>query len=118
MDANSLIDLLKEKKQRRSEKVRHLGLDHQPVIYEMTVSEKLAVQAEIDAATDVDQQHDIVIKTVIKSMCKWDESGEITQEHIDALKDIYSSDVIIELYRCISDFGYLGEQGIDKAKKS
>lgn len=118
MDANGLISLLKDNKQRRNEKVRHLGLDHQPVIHELMVSEKLELEARLASEGCPDKQHDIVIDTVIRSMCGWDDAGDITQDHIDALKDVYSSEIIIELYRCIVDFGYLGEQGIATAKKN
>lgn len=116
MNADKLLDLLRSKNNRRQEKVTHLGLDHQPVIYELMVSEKEEIQKRINEAETAEEKHDIAIETVIKSMCGWDDAGEVTQEHIDGLKQVYSADVIVELYQCVADFGYLGEQGIAKAK--
>lgn len=118
MNANDLLDLLESKKQRRSEKVRHLGLDHQPVIYEIYAAEKNEIQKRLDATEDFEQKQDVVLEVVIRSMCGWDDSGEITEEHRERFLSVYSTEVILELYKCICDFGYLHEQGIVQAKKS
>lgn len=118
MNVDQLIGLLESNKQRRSEKVRHLNLKHQPVIHEVTVAEKEEIQKKLTEAKTVEDKDTVVIEVVIRSMCGWDEAGEVTPDHIKHIKSIYSSDVIIELYKCIVDFSYLGEQAIVKAKKS
>jgi len=118
MDANTLLELLESKRQRRSEKITHLNLKHPPLIHEITVTEKQEVTDEIASCESVDDKHKVVEKTVIRSMCGWDEAGEITDDHIKHLEGLYSGDVIIEIYKCVVDFGYLGEQGISKAKKN
>jgi len=119
MNANKLLELLESKKQRRSEKITHLGLEHQPIIYEITVAEKKLVNDRIEACKEDDDAIDaVVIETIIKSMCKWDQAGEVTIEHVEQFKAIYSASVITELFLCVSNFNYLGEKGIATAKKS
>jgi len=119
MNANDLMSLLESKKERRCEKVTHLGLDHQPIIYEITVAEKAEINARLKACEEDDEASDlVVIETIIKSMCGWDEAGEVTSEHINQFKTIYSAAVITDLFLCVSNFNYLGDKGITTAKKN
>lgn len=117
---DDLIALLKDRKQRRQEKIRHLKLDHQPIIYEITVAEKEEIRDRIDAAESPEERDKVVMETVIRSMCGWDgdDAANVTDDHINGLKEVYSADVILEIYRCIVDFSYLDEKGINGAKKS
>ena len=118
MNVDDLLGLLEDKKQRRSEKVRHLSLDHQPLIHEIYVSEKEQVQKDMDASETAEDRDLVLIETIIKSMCGWDDVKEISQEHIERFKSVYSGDVMVELYKCIVDFSYLGEKGVGAAKKN
>jgi len=118
MDVDQLLGVLEENNTRRSKKVTNLELSHQPVIYEITVAEKEAHRKHHESLeTEIEREND-VMKVIIRSMCEWDKSGEITQEHIDKFKAIYSPDVVWELYRSILDFGYMGPEGVAAAKKS
>lgn len=118
MKPNDLISLIKDKHKRRTEKIRHLKLEHQPIISEITVAEKEEIHARIDSCESIEERDRIVMEVVIRSLCGWDEVGEITDENIEDFKQVYSSDIVIELYRCIVDFSYLDEKGINAAKKS
>jgi dephospho-CoA kinase len=118
MNIDELLGVLESKKQRRSEKVRHLGLESPPLIYEITVAEKEAIHKAMDKCESVEVRDDLLMETVMKSMCGWDDVKAISAEQIERFKSVYSADVMIELYKCIVDFSYLGEKGVVAAKKS
>jgi len=118
MNVDDLLGILEEKKQRRSEKVRHLGLDHQPLIYEITVSEKEAIHKEMDGCDSNAARDQVLLETVIKSMCGWDGVKKITAAQMKRFKSVYSDAVVVELYKCIVDFTYMGEKGVLAAKKN
>lgn len=118
MKPEELLSLLESKKQRRNEKIRHLGLDHQPIIYEIMAAEKMEIQKELKAAKKEEEKDAVIYRAVIRSMCGWDGADEVTDEQINRFKALYSESVILEIYRCISDFNYLHEKAVVDAKKN